>query len=115
MSRDIERKEHYMDTFEMVEYDYEETWGSETDSTSQFGIALAAVVAGNLICWSAKKAYESIRKNNLKKMLYDNHKVYKKSSFSIFFFFLGEVLHNSSFLAIISTESCSKSSQGMLI
>lgn len=51
-----------MDTFEMVEYDYEETWGPETDSASQFGIALAAVVAGNLICWSAKKAYESIRK-----------------------------------------------------
>ena len=51
-----------MDTFEMMEYDYEETWGSETDSTSRFGIALAAVVAGNLICWGAKKAYESIRK-----------------------------------------------------
>ncbi len=62
MSRDIERKEHYMDTFEMMEYDYEETWGPETDSASQFGIALAAVVAGNLICWGAKKAYESIRK-----------------------------------------------------
>ena len=51
-----------MDTFEMMEYDYEETWGSETDSTSQFGIILAAVVAGNFICWGAKKAYESIRK-----------------------------------------------------
>ena len=51
-----------MDTFEMVEYDYEEAWGPETDSASQFGIALAAVVAGNLICWGAKKAYESIRK-----------------------------------------------------
>ena len=51
-----------MDTFEMVEYDYEETWGPETDSASQFGIALAAVVAGNLICWGAKKAYELIRK-----------------------------------------------------
>ena len=51
-----------MDTFEMVEYDYEETWGPETDSASQFGIALAAVVAGNFICWGAKKAYESIRK-----------------------------------------------------
>ncbi len=114
LSRDIERKEHGMDTFETMEYDYEETWGPETDSASQFGIALAAVVAGNLICWSAKKAYESIRKINPKKMLYDNHKVYKKSSFSIFVF-LGEVLHNSSFLAIISTESCSKSSQGMLI
>ena len=62
MSRDIERKEIYMDTFEMVEYDYEETWGPETDSASQFGIALAAVVAGNFICWGAKKAYESIRK-----------------------------------------------------
>ena len=51
-----------MDTFEMMEYDYEETWGPETDSASQFGIALAAVVAGNFICWGAKKAYESIRK-----------------------------------------------------
>ena len=51
-----------MDTFETMEYDYEETWGPETDSASQFGIALAAVVAGNLICWGAKKAYESIRK-----------------------------------------------------
>jgi len=51
-----------MDTFETMEYDYEETWGSETDSTSQFGITLAAVVAGNFICWGAKKAYESIRK-----------------------------------------------------
>ena len=51
-----------MDTFETMKYDYEETWGPETDSASQFGIALAAVVAGNLICWGAKKAYESIRK-----------------------------------------------------
>lgn len=51
-----------MDTFETMEYDYEETWGPETDSTSQFGIDLAAVVAGNFICWGAKKAYESIRK-----------------------------------------------------
>lgn len=51
-----------MDTFETMEYDYEETWRPETDSASQFGIALAAVVAGNLICWGAKKAYESIRK-----------------------------------------------------
>lgn len=62
LSRDIERKEHSMDTFETMEYDYEETWGPETDSASQFGVALAAVVAGNLICWGAKKAYESIRK-----------------------------------------------------
>lgn len=51
-----------MDTFEMVEYDYEEAWEPVTDSASQFGIALAAVVAGNLICWGAKKVYESIRK-----------------------------------------------------
>ena len=54
-----------MDTFNMMDYDDEgmmDTWGCETNSGSQFGVTLAAVVAGNLICWGAKKAYESIRK-----------------------------------------------------